>query len=73
MLVGFFQGIVHDRKLMREAQVNFAIRWFAGWPPSSGWKITGSILTLQSATALTSTSHSKTSGSIQYILFMAGL
>ena len=27
----FFQGIVHDRKLMREAQVNIAIRWFAGY------------------------------------------
>ncbi len=23
-------GIVHDRRLMREAQVNLAIRWFAG-------------------------------------------
>src|SRR5208283_5982208 len=31
MLAGFFQGIVHDRKLMREAQVNIAIRWFAGY------------------------------------------
>jgi transposase len=31
MLAGFFQGIVHDRKLMREAQVNLAIRWFAGY------------------------------------------
>jgi transposase len=31
MLAGFFQGIVHDRKLMREAQVNIAIRWFAGF------------------------------------------
>ena len=31
MLAGFFQGIVHDRKLMREAQVNVAIRWFAGY------------------------------------------
>jgi len=30
MLAGFFQNIVHDRKLMREAQVNLAIRWFAG-------------------------------------------
>ena len=29
MLAGYFQGIVHDRKLMREAQVNLAIRWFA--------------------------------------------
>lgn len=31
MLAGFFQGIVHDRRLMREAQVNLAIRWFAGY------------------------------------------
>jgi transposase len=31
MLAGLFQGIVHDRKLMREAQVNLAIRWFAGF------------------------------------------
>lgn len=31
MLAGFFDGIVHDRKLMREAQVNIAIRWFAGY------------------------------------------
>jgi transposase len=31
MLAGFFQGIVYDRKLMREAQVNLAIRWFAGY------------------------------------------
>ncbi len=31
MLAGFFQGIVHDRKLMREAEVNIAIRWFAGY------------------------------------------
>lgn len=31
MLAGFFQGIVKDRKLMREAQVNLAIRWFAGY------------------------------------------
>jgi transposase len=31
MLAGFFQGIVHDRTLMREAQVNVAIRWFAGY------------------------------------------
>jgi transposase len=23
MLAGFFQGVVHDRKLMREAQVNY--------------------------------------------------
>jgi transposase len=31
MLAGLFAGIVHDRKLMREAQVNLAIRWFAGY------------------------------------------
>jgi transposase len=31
MIAGFFQGITHDRKLMREAQVNLAIRWFAGY------------------------------------------
>jgi len=31
MLAGLFQGIIHDRKLMREAQVNVAIRWFAGY------------------------------------------
>ena len=31
MLAGFFQGMVHDRKLMREAQVNLATRWFAGY------------------------------------------
>jgi transposase len=29
MLAGFFLGIVHDRALIREAQVNLAIRWFA--------------------------------------------
>lgn len=31
MLAGFFHGIVHDRKLMREAQVNLAVRWFTGY------------------------------------------
>lgn len=31
MLAGLFLGIAHDRKLMREAQVNIAIRWFAGY------------------------------------------
>ena len=31
MLAGFFAGFVHDRKLMREAQVNLAMRWFAGY------------------------------------------
>jgi transposase/nitroreductase len=33
MLAGFFYGIVHDRKLMREAQANLAMRWFAGFKP----------------------------------------
>jgi len=33
MLAGFFYGIVHDRKLMREAQANLAVRWFAGFKP----------------------------------------
>ena len=33
MLAGFLLGIVHDRKLMRQAQVNIAIRWFCRiWP-----------------------------------------
>ena len=31
MLAGLFSGITQDRKLMREAQVNLAIRWFAGY------------------------------------------
>src|SRR5512144_2898479 len=31
MLAGFLLGIVHNRRLMREAQVNLAIRWFAGY------------------------------------------
>jgi IS5 family transposase len=31
MLAGFLLGIVHDRRLLREAQVNRAIRWFAGY------------------------------------------
>lgn len=31
MIAGFLHGIVHDRKLMRDAQVNIAIRWFAGY------------------------------------------
>jgi transposase len=31
MLAGFLLGVVHDRRLMREAQVNLAIRWFAGY------------------------------------------
>lgn len=31
MLAGLLIGIVHDRKLMREAYVNIAIRWFIGY------------------------------------------
>lgn len=31
MLAGFFHGIVHDRKLMREANMHLGIRWFAGF------------------------------------------
>lgn len=31
MVVGLLTGIVHDRKLMREAQVNVAIRWFVAY------------------------------------------
>ena len=31
MLAGFLQGIVHDRRLMRDASVNLAMRWFAGY------------------------------------------
>ncbi|MBL4556576.1 MAG: transposase [Rhodobacteraceae bacterium] len=31
MLAGFLPGFVHDRRLMREAQVNLAIRWFIGY------------------------------------------
>ena len=31
MLAGFLLGLVHDRRLMREAQVNLAIRWFFGY------------------------------------------
>jgi transposase len=31
MLAGLLTGIVHDRKLMREAHVNLAIRWFIGY------------------------------------------
>ena len=31
MLAGFLLGIVHDRCLLREAQVNLAIRWFCGY------------------------------------------
>jgi len=31
MLAGFFHGVIQDRKLIREAQVNIAYRWFAGY------------------------------------------
>ena len=31
MLAGLLLGIVHDRRLMREAHVNIAIRWFIGY------------------------------------------
>src|SRR5690242_18811859 len=31
MLAGLLLGFVHDRKLMREAHVNIAIRWFIGY------------------------------------------
>ena len=31
MLAGLLLGIVHDSRLMREAQVNIAIRWFIGY------------------------------------------
>jgi transposase len=31
MLCGFLHGITQDRKLMREAQVNIAYRWFCGY------------------------------------------
>jgi transposase len=31
MVAGLLTGIVHDRKLMREAQVNIAVRWFIGY------------------------------------------
>jgi transposase len=31
MLAGLLIGIVHDRKLMREAEVNIAIQWFIGY------------------------------------------
>lgn len=31
MLAGFFLGIVHDRTLMREAQMHLGLRWFAGY------------------------------------------
>ena len=37
MLAGFLLGLVHDRRLMREAQVNLAIRWFVGYGLHEAW------------------------------------
>ena len=37
MLAGLLLGIVHDRRLMREAQVNLAIRWFSGYGLHEAW------------------------------------
>ena len=31
VLAGLLLGITHDRRLMREAQVNLAVRWFIGY------------------------------------------
>lgn len=31
MLADLLTGIVHDRRLMLEAQVNIAMRWFVGY------------------------------------------
>jgi transposase len=31
MLAGYLHNIIHDRALIREAEVNLAIRWFAGF------------------------------------------
>ena len=31
MLAGLVLGIIHHRRLMREAQVNLGIRWFIGY------------------------------------------
>ena len=35
MLAGLLLGVVHDRRLMREARANTAIRWFAGYGSAS--------------------------------------
>ena len=45
MLAGFFQGIVHDRKLMREAQVNIAIRGL--WNVSIQVYLTAAVINLK--------------------------
>ena len=44
MLAGFLLGIIHDRRLMRDASVHLAIRWFAGFgmPPATFRGATGS-------------------------------
>jgi transposase len=42
MLAGFFEGITHDRKLMRTARVNLAMRWFTGYrlhESENGWRL----------------------------------
>ena len=31
MLAGFVEGVVHDRALLRRAQTDLALRWFAGY------------------------------------------
>jgi transposase len=31
MLAGLLLGVAHDRRLMREAQLNLAVRWFIGY------------------------------------------
>nr|WP_256465114.1 transposase [Bradyrhizobium sp. CW7] len=38
MLPGLLTGIVHDCKLMREAQVSIAIRWFAVMACTSSYR-----------------------------------
>jgi transposase len=49
MLAGLLLGIVHDRRRMREAQVNLAIRWFIGYglheaPPEHSSLTHGAVL-----------------------------
>ncbi|MDI3567191.1 transposase [Bradyrhizobium sp. Arg816] len=38
MPAGLLTWIVHGRKLMREVQVNIAIRWFAGYAFTSRYR-----------------------------------
>jgi hypothetical protein len=33
LLAGFWLGFARDRRLMREAGLTFAIRWFCGYGP----------------------------------------